>query len=155
MKIIFLDFDGVLNTYDRGLGRLIQPNPECVTNLNRLTDVTGAVIVVSSSWRQGGESQTRRILLEWGVTGKMLGITPYEHRRHAEGTFLLPRHPVRGAEIEAFLDGLRRGLVESFAILDDSDDMEPYLSRLVQTDYYHGLTKEVAERTIEILLRSI
>ena len=47
MKVVFIDFDGVLN---RGSGAfLIEP----VTNLNRVTNLTGAVIVIHSSWRYG------------------------------------------------------------------------------------------------------
>jgi len=42
-KILFLDFDGVLN---HGAGPF---HPECVRELNRITDMTGAEIVVHSS----------------------------------------------------------------------------------------------------------
>ena len=62
MKIIFLDFDGVMDTgcYDHILskkklagndeyGTIFDPN--CVRNLKYIIDKTGADIVVTSSWK--------------------------------------------------------------------------------------------------------
>ena len=62
MKIIFLDFDGVMDTayYDHVLAKEGKPgndkygtifDPYCVQNLKRIIDETGAKIVVSSSWK--------------------------------------------------------------------------------------------------------
>ena len=62
MKIIFLDFDGVMDTayYDHMLSKQGLPDndlygtvfdPNCVHNLRRIIDNTGADIVVSSSWK--------------------------------------------------------------------------------------------------------
>ncbi len=47
MKVIFLDVDGVLNSTPSG------PDfePGLVVWLNRLVDLSGAGVVVSSSWR--------------------------------------------------------------------------------------------------------
>ena len=62
MKIIFLDFDGVMDTayYDHVLAKEGKPGNDkygtifdlyCVQNLKRIIDETGAKIVVSSSWK--------------------------------------------------------------------------------------------------------
>ena len=62
MKIIFLDFDGVMDTayYDHILSKKgLQGNdsfgiifdPNCVRNLAEVIEKTGADIVVSSSWK--------------------------------------------------------------------------------------------------------
>lgn len=62
MKIIFLDFDGVMDTayYDHILSKEGLPScdeygavfdPSCVMNLKHIIDQTGADIVVSSSWK--------------------------------------------------------------------------------------------------------
>ena len=62
MKIIFLDFDGVMDTsyYDFVLAREGKPSsdaygpifdPKCVDYLRRIIDQTGASIVVSSTWK--------------------------------------------------------------------------------------------------------
>ena len=61
-KIIFLDFDGVLNTehYQNYLTHERKPwqdkhgalfDPEAVRQLKRIVDVTKADIVIESSWR--------------------------------------------------------------------------------------------------------
>ena len=58
MKIIFLDFDGVLNppndvirgtSYDFTETKF---GPKAVINLNKILSETGAYIVVSSTWRK-------------------------------------------------------------------------------------------------------
>lgn len=62
LKIIFLDFDGVMDTayYDHVLNRAGLPgndkygvvfDPDCVKNLGYIVEQTGADIVVSSSWK--------------------------------------------------------------------------------------------------------
>ena len=62
MKIIFLDFDGVMDTeyYDHLLSEADKPiadeygllfDPECVKNLKYIIDSTGADIVISSTWK--------------------------------------------------------------------------------------------------------
>jgi len=62
MKIIFLDFDGVMDTayYGHIIGKECRPSndefgtvfdPNCVRNLKEIIDKTGAGIVVTSSWK--------------------------------------------------------------------------------------------------------
>ena len=62
MKIIFLDFDGVMDTsyYDHILSKEGKPgndeygaifDPYCIRNLKRIIEETEADIVVSSSWK--------------------------------------------------------------------------------------------------------
>lgn len=62
MKVIFLDFDGVMDTayYGHVHGKEDLPNsdefgtvfdPNCVRSLKEIIDKTGAVIVVTSSWK--------------------------------------------------------------------------------------------------------
>lgn len=55
MKVIFLDFDGVLNgdEYVRRCGRFgVILNPEKMDLLKKLVDKTAANIVLSTSWRE-------------------------------------------------------------------------------------------------------
>ncbi|CAD2222372.1 hypothetical protein AGDE_03998 [Angomonas deanei] len=49
MKIIFLDCDGVVSPFNRGMGGLF--NKEHMLRLKKIMDATGARIVLSSSWR--------------------------------------------------------------------------------------------------------
>lgn len=90
MKVIFLDFDGVLVTVH---DRYTAGSPFCVFNLNRIIEATGAKIVVSSSWRILFEmEELTRFLKEWGVQGEVIGKTPVNH----DGE--------RGDEIQAWLN---------------------------------------------------
>lgn len=52
MKLLFLDIDGVLNTYDMGPETGSAPiHPDKVNRLNYILRVTGAQVVISSAWR--------------------------------------------------------------------------------------------------------
>ena len=82
MKIIFLDFDGILNheafykeRYEkRNDGNVIehpynQIDPKCVANLNNLCEATGAKIVISSTWRNSGLDYCKDVLEYHGFNG--------------------------------------------------------------------------------------
>lgn len=45
-------------------------------NLRGVVELTGAVIVISSSWRHMGLSQIQGIWREWHFPGKVIGCTP-------------------------------------------------------------------------------
>jgi hypothetical protein len=74
-KIIFLDFDGVLNNpgcYEIASGSHTPPDQSCVDALNRIISETGASIVVSSSWRRNVALRTTRTprsaaVLDWQI----------------------------------------------------------------------------------------
>jgi hypothetical protein len=157
MKVIFLDIDGVLVNLasfglpESGSGSRSRAHPDCVTALNAITDATGAVIVVSSVWRIGGLARIKDILREWGVTGKVLSITP--DLCHQKDSHLVVGGVCRGDEIQRWLDDYAesRGPVESFVILDDASDMRHLLPRLVQSRFETGLTPELARRAVELL----
>jgi hypothetical protein len=170
MKIIFLDIDGVLNnpgTYtnrdklvvDLGCGGLKyrQENcfePELVSNLNEIIKQTGAYIVLSSSWRYGLNSHGEiKALLNkiFGIKGNILGKTPE-----------CIVWKTRAEEIQAWLD---RSLpyyqdlfgldgdepLENFIILDDDRHFGNLQNNLIKIDGSKGLTKDDANKTIEML----
>lgn len=155
-KIVFLDIDGVLNstawfkergkptgkTYADDLA--FYSDPGCIARLNLITEVTGAQIVLSSSWRHAAEwEKTAAILTERrGMTGHMIGRTPREdeqdHRvfkRYQRRNPTSQDHYPRGYEIQQWLDA---NPPCSFVILDDDDDMEHLGYRLVQTSFETG-----------------
>jgi hypothetical protein len=120
-----------------------------VEQLNRITEATGAVIVVSSTWRADGITKTRERLSEWGVKADCIALTPYCNERDpATGLF---KGVPRGREIQKWLDDYDRHEVESFVILDDDSDMEHLLPRLVHTPFEEGLTEAHADRAIAML----
>lgn len=127
-RVVFLDIDGVLNTPEdyakwcaadpQTLGPSDKAEllfaPRLVDRLNRITDLTGAAIVVSSSWRHyyhvgapGGQSFAdlcdlfRRV----GITAKIIGPTPTaEHRRWVAIESWLNEHDAFGHLNIAILD---------------------------------------------------
>lgn len=142
--IIFLDIDGVLVSHGNDY------HPQCIVQLNRVTDTTQAVIVVSSSRRIDGLESMQTLLRRWGVTGNIVGITP-DLSYQAEGGIYVAGN--RGDEIRAWLrEFVPRNRCTSFVILDDDGSgLDGFEVALVQTDYDTGLTKKDADRAIEIL----
>lgn len=154
-RIVFLDVDGVLINLAcfslggaKRSGSHSQAHPDCVRELNRITDTTGARIVVSSVWRHGGLKRIRDILRSWGVTGKVIGITPDLCRAPKDSAIIIATE--RGDEIQAWLDTTRFN-VETFVILDDDADMKHLKPRLIQSTFEKGLTPEHADRAIALL----
>jgi hypothetical protein len=148
VKVVFLDIDGVLNSHDwfnvtdtrRDSPEYPESHfdPKPVSLLNEITDRTGAVIVVSSTWRLGRSvSELRELLKSVGVTGYVTDKTP-----HLGGP--------RGHDIYTWLQR-PTGHVEAYVILDDDSDMDPLARRHVKTTFDHGLTREHAERAVAML----
>lgn len=118
MRVVFLDFDGVLNRgYDKVRGApsgFDYSVSSCVLALNALTRAMDARIVVSSSWRlQHSLDELRAVLRLWGVEAPVLDVTP-----DLEDASGFPA--ARICEIRSFLD-LCSEPIESFAVLDDQD----------------------------------
>jgi hypothetical protein len=146
VKIIFLDFDGVMNTpgfiHNSAAGYLEDPiDTPHVDALNAVVDATGARVVISSSWRLfWNPARCTAALRRKGFRGVVIGMTP----RVAD------RGDSRGHEIQQWIDESREK-VESFVILDDDSDMEHLIERLVQTDGSKGLTLADAAVAIRVL----
>lgn len=148
--VIFLDFDGVLNT-ERHQARLAidgKPtkdawgplfDPRAVSNLRRIIDATDAVIVVSSSWRFVYRLGSLRLMWEVReLPGELLDMIP-------RGASYISR----GENIECWLD--RNGR-RDYVIIDDLDDFFPSQhDRYVETNPVVGLTEQDALKAIEIL----
>lgn len=144
MKIIFLDFDGVLNRFNDGYSLLFL-SKECVENLNLLLECSKAKIVITSQWRVFHPmSDLRLVLVNAGLKypESVIGKTP--------DLLPLPQKTSRGDEIEKWLKETNKH-VDAFVILDDDDDMGLFMDKLVQTDSNIGLTKEKVERALRIL----
>lgn len=91
MKIIFLDFDGVLNSevWMKSRFDIIDNNdidsqypfyeidPNAIKNLNRIIEETGAKVVVSSTWRHGRTPEELSRILEFhNFKGEIIDTTP-------------------------------------------------------------------------------
>lgn len=131
LRLIFTDFDGVLNQHSSGKYELL---PAQVERLDRLARETDAVVIVSSWWRKIGVERLRADLAEAGFGGRLVGRTPWLGDDEMWDAY------ERGTEIAAVLTYLG-DRVESYVILDDHARMGDLLPNLVQTVATEGLTE--------------
>ena len=144
MKIIFLDFDGVISTANTGYS--IDCNK--VKLLHEIIDRTGAKIVITSSWRKHNLESTKEEFKNMSFIDYVIGVTPRFNVRDENDDYLsVPR----GMEIDYWLNNCEEE-IESYVILDDERDFlldqKPYF---VQTNMYFGLLEEDVERAVKIL----
>jgi hypothetical protein len=133
MKIIFLDIDGVLNTYGQGICPSLELNHKnwdlkLVKRLDWLCEKTSASVVISSSWRKL-EADINWWNAQFTLAGAfyidVVDTTPGSH------------NGFRGREVSSWLATLP---VEKYAILDDDSDFYPSQPR-VRTNAFCGLTQ--------------
>lgn len=153
MKILFLDFDGVLNRHGVRAEPPEWANPwpfkwiedSLVRQLDPIIEHHPDVhIIISSTWRTMWElSDLKRILADGSepVAKRVRDKTPDNARAH------------RGQEInDWFYESEMNPEEHRYAILDDDDDFEqeqmPYL---IQTEGYAGLTEEDVDKVLTIL----
>ncbi len=159
MKLIFLDIDGVLNskgyfkstkycneTSNIPFEDLIFDYPELnidpskIKLINDLVNLTGAKIVLSSSWRLFYDiSRVQEILNNRGANFNIFGKTERIFADYAE----------RGLEIKAFLNSLNEEC--RFVIFDDVEEMGSLEPFLVKTNSDIGLTEVDISIAIKIL----
>jgi len=143
MKVIFLDFDGVITIPPKWYLKA-----DLIKNVKKIVDATGAKIVVSSSWRHDTVEQTietmigrpkrcpRNRMLNWLIDNL------YDVTHTYRG--------LRGDEIKDWLD--EHSDVENYVIIDDDGDMrDDQLYHFVQTNFEDGLTEVETNRAIKVL----
>lgn len=130
---LFLDIDGVLN--HAGSQWIDQGNLDC---LARIVSAVDPEIVLTSSWRT--EMRSRR-MREFMSTMACNGIS-INFRTDDLGS--------RSKEIQKFID---EHDIKCFAILDDENYYEktPLLEYVFFSDYYQGLTLEIAYNVVKYL----
>ena len=178
MKVLFLDIDGVLNSFawmrkraeqkqklmnagqvfidEENGGLFANPavktafDPDNIEQLNRVCEATGCHIIVSSTWRK---------LLSLSQLREVLAYNDFKFPERVVGKTPNSAQSCsrwRGDEIQECLDSIAKGYwgtmtVEKFAIVDDGSDMEHLTKFLVQTTIEAGLTKAEADLLIEML----
>jgi hypothetical protein len=162
-KVIFLDIDGVLNTKDWHC-RMTKDTPHdefgfafdpiAVSNLAHIIDETGAVIVISSSWKFHGVTKLRKMWAIRNLPGEILDITPNTVSDEMLLNADLDKVELgvcRGNEIKEWLT-MHKGEVSNYVIIDDFDDLLPEQEEhTVLTDSLIGITEFDAEKAIIIL----
>ena len=152
MKVIFLDVDGVLNnrhTRTRTGEGWCFVDDFLVARVRKIVDATGAVIVLSSTWRD-----------EWNIEDESLNGPDFNElcaKFNEFGMDFFSRTGAwkmrgRGWEIMDWLE--RHEAIESFVILDDWNDMGPVRDHLILTNPSLGLTEEDVQEAIKILLQN-
>ena len=152
MKVIFLDFDGVITIPHKW-----DINIERLKNLKKIVDATGAKIVISSSWRSLNVEDTinkvigrpkrcpKNKMMNWFLDN-IYDITPWvsDEKYRGEG---------RGGEIQTWLDSHSNDFdIEEYVIFDDdSDMMKSQLFHFIQTDYTFGLLEREVQLAIALL----
>lgn len=153
-KILFLDFDGVMDTkyYDLILNEHGLPikdefgvvfDPVCVENLKHIIEKTGVEIVVTSTWKYFMKYEDfLEMWKERELPGFITGVTPN-----------LDYTKIRGNEIEAWLSTCTESC--NYVIIDDLDGqnfLEHQIPRLIVVNPYTGLDEDSAERAIRLLM---
>jgi hypothetical protein len=162
VHVLFLDFDGVLNSAEfarwwssTGKPGFVGLDPVLVERLNRVIDATGASVVVSSSWRCCDDTDTpqklQKVLRDAGYRYNVLDVTPRDFHCDWHDGDCSEGH--RGGEINQWFIENKHIIVPKFAIVDDSSDMGPLLPHLVHTTWAKGLQDEHVERLIQALTR--
>lgn len=174
-KIIFLDIDGVLNVevyltiFWDICKRINLSRPEAASlrmdamrddygnlfcplasrRLAWIIELTGAKIVISSTWRMNGLSEMQAMWKHRGLAGEVIDITPIHMAKRTNDMPFLERLE-RGNEIKEWLS--EHPEVKSYVIFDDDNDMLPeQLENFIRTDEAYGITLKDAEKAIQIL----
>jgi len=151
MKIIFLDIDGVLNTFQFLLDHRVEDSVDplsdefsiaridqaCIRRINRLIDETGASVVVASTWGCNLSTESlARIFAKCGFTGKIVDkIQVWKNNQRCQNIQgWLKRHPE----------------VRSFVVIDDAD-MGELAEKAVKPVASVALTDEEVQKAIAIL----
>jgi len=143
MKVIFLDFDGVITIPPKWFFRA-----ELIKNVKKIVEATEAKIVVSSSWRSETIDKTKSIIIDrkrrcprnsmlfWLVDNFYDVLHTYRGNR--------------GQEIKDWLD--THDNIDNYVIIDDDNDfLDEQLYHFVQTNYEDGLTEVETKRAIKVL----
>lgn len=128
---LFLDVDGVLNTY-ASMQLEEQLDDRCVVNLLRIIEEANPDIVLSSTWR----FHQKYAMRVWRKIGYVGAATPRLDSGH------------RGEEIASYLS-IHPG--RRYVIVDDDSDMLPeQVPFFVHTKFATGLDDEATDKILSI-----
>lgn len=166
-KIIFLDFDGVLNT-EHNQNMLVYHgkawkdkhgaffDPEAVAQLGRIVLETGADIVIESSWKYLGMEAMRQMWKDRNMPGHVVDVTPSSASDNwllnADSGEMGPAQTQwKGMEIASWIAGSLHEEARYVIIDDEYVILDSQLPHFIMTNPYDGITAELADRAIRIL----
>jgi len=142
-KVIFLDIDGVMNSVNtrpqdpRGLIDFLDPRN--VSVLNAIVEATGAVVVVSSSWRLSMPfAALKSTFASANCVAEIIDVTPEINGGE------------RVLEVVAWLERQAQPPTH-FVVLDDDFDMPAFPDKLVRTSKFYGLCARDLPAVLAIL----
>ena len=148
-KVIFLDIDGVLNSYDymdtlylEGKRTTIKEksvpaiDPEAVENLRLIVEKTGAKIVIISNWRSKGLQWIREFWKQNQLPGDIIDITSELDNRLAE-----------------MREWLKNKHVRSYIVLDDdlSDIESQEIGNVIKVHPKYGLRDSDVQKAVQMM----
>ena len=151
MKVIFLDFDGVITTYDSKW----KINMYKINIINDICDKTDAKIVVTSTWRMGYHDDVyacHERLKRYFIKNNYLDNFKDTFDKFISNIIGMTEciGGLRGDEIKSYMN--EHPEVENYVIIDDDSDMCDYqLCNFIQTDTYDGITERDAKLCVDIL----
>lgn len=143
MNVIFLDFNGVLDTYEE----MDIINKDNLLRLKKIVDETDSKIVISSSLKNNSfkEGTYTNNLVNYLINPlkeldiDVIGITPNKDTREEEITEYLVNHPE----------------INNFLILDDEYEFNKYKNNFIKLDYLgNGLEDKHINKAIKILKKT-
>ena len=154
--IVFLDFDGVLNTTSHCdlMGR-DSLSHKMIDSLNLIIDSIGAKIVVSSDWRDGmSVAELQSHLNKFGCRGKVIGKTMSIsdiigcNNDHPLARLWMDTRP---NQIKAWI---KDHYINNYVVIDDMN-LSGYIPNFVHVDHKVGLTDFDANLAISYLKRKL
>lgn len=170
MKILFLDFDGVINSQQwmwKRAAALVSENTiwheeglishhfdiEAVARINKVLATTGAKVVVSSAWRKSGNLEfVRDLLAIHEFEGEIIDTTPVLYDHDSDNTSVGTLSTLtRGDEITHWLK--EHPEVTKYAVIDDAPftSFISHLEVFVKTRFMHGVKDEHVDQLILLL----
>lgn len=151
VKLIFLDLDGVLNSYDNMRAMTVLNEDRAMDQwhnhwfdgrtvmwLKYILNNTGARIVITSTWRHSAHFD--KMWQSRHMPDVVISRTPRSV------------HGFRGEEIDVWMSRYGKEKIQSYLILDDDRDMLPeQWPYFVQTKGDFGITMVEARKGIRIL----
>ena len=161
MKVIFLDIDGVLNheqfyrDKDSNIIKILDLSlhldPNSVRLLNEICEVTGAKVVLSSTWRRHQSlDKAREIFKNKGFKGEIIDLTPDLTLNNPD--FLRGNEILKWIKINEKMLGANYKNYKDYVILDDKTFMLYWQKdNFFKIDPRVGLTPENVEEIINFL----
>lgn len=138
-RVIFLDIDGVLNRICTNDGNNYF-DPDCVDQLRRIVQETGAKVVLSTSWREFADWKNMLIQFFHAIRIEVIDCTTVTEN---------------GKRAEEIKDWIRNNQdkVNNYVVLDDDDMTNDFPDHMVRTcvEGRVGLDYEWAGKAIDIL----